>query len=115
MEAIAKWLRNPSDQGFLPDLLQRQIQLGIQLGDTVEAGEATYEDLIEGTLTGDREWDRVYKTSIRDYDTAAGNVRPYSAGWILADLRRGARDAVAVSLTPVLRLAVGEVVPGFSL
>lgn len=66
---LQSWLRNPTHQAFLPDLLQRQIQLGIQLRDMVEADEATYEDLIEGILTGDRDWDRIYKASIRDYDT----------------------------------------------
>ena len=77
---LQSWLRNPSHQAFLPDLLQRQLQLGIQLGDAVEAGEATYEDLIEGILTGDREWDRVYTTSIRDYDTAS---RPTPPAWLV--------------------------------
>ena len=77
---LQSWLRNPSHHAFLPDLLQRQIQLGIQLRDSVEADEATYEDLIEGILAGDREWDRIYKTSIRDYDTA---TRPTPPAWLV--------------------------------
>ncbi len=85
---LQSWLRNPSHQAFLPDLLQRQIQLGIQLRDLVEAGDATYEDLIEGILTGDREWDRIYNGSIRDYDTAA---RPTPPSWLVdAASREGA-------------------------
>jgi len=73
---LQSWLRNPSHQAFLPDLLQRQIQLGIQLRDSVDAGDATYEDLIDGILTGDREWDRIYTTSIRDYDTGTRPMPP---------------------------------------
>jgi len=77
---LQSWLRNPSHQAFLPDLLQRQIQLGLQLRDLVEAGEVSYEDLIEGILTGDREWDRVYNSSIRDYDTS---TRPTPPAWLV--------------------------------
>lgn len=61
---LQSWLRNPSHQAFLPDLLQRQIQLGIQLRDAIDADDVTYGDLINGILTGDREWDRIYNTSI---------------------------------------------------
>jgi hypothetical protein len=82
---LQSWLRNPTHQAFLPDLLQRQIQLGIQLRDMVEANDATYEDLIEGILTGDRDWDRIYKTSIRDYDTA---TRPTPPEWLVGAASR---------------------------
>lgn len=77
---LQSWMRNPSHQAFLPDLLQRQIQLGIQLRGAVDTGDITYEDLIDGILRGDREWDRVYTTSIRDYDTA---TRPMPPAWLV--------------------------------
>lgn len=77
---LQSWLRNPNNQSFLPDLLQRQIQLGIQLREMVDAGDAGYEEFIEGVLTGDREWDRIYKTSIGEYDIA---TRPTPAQWLI--------------------------------
>ena len=77
---LQSWLRNPSHQAFLPDLLQRQIQLGIQLRDAIDTDDITYEDLIDGILTGDREWDRIYTTSILDYDTA---TRPTPPAWLI--------------------------------
>jgi hypothetical protein len=77
---LQNWLRTPTHQAFLPDLLQRQVQLGIQLRDSVEAGEVTYRDLIVGILTGDREWDRIYKDAVDDYDTAN---RPAPPQWLV--------------------------------
>ena len=77
---LQNWLRSPSHQAFLPDLLQRQIQLGIQLRESVDAGETSYDDLIDGILTGDREWDRVYTESIQGYDTSA---RPVPPTWLV--------------------------------
>ncbi|MCU1303590.1 MAG: type restriction protein res subunit [Candidatus Sulfotelmatobacter sp.] len=77
---LQSWLRNPNNQSFLPDLLQRQIQLGIQLREMVEGGETSYEACIEGILNGDREWDRIYKTSIGEYDIA---TRQTPAQWLI--------------------------------
>jgi hypothetical protein len=86
-EDLQNWLRNPSHQAFLPDLLQRQIQLGIQLRESVDAGETNYGDLIDGILTGDREWDRVYTESIQGYDTSA---RPAPPSWLIDAAKREA-------------------------
>jgi hypothetical protein len=69
---VQNWLRNPSNQTFLPELLRRQIQLGVQLRDSVDNRDVAYVDLIEGILSGDREWDKFYKTSIREYETLPG-------------------------------------------
>lgn len=84
---LQNWLRNPSHQAFLPDLLQRQLQLGIQLRESVDAGETNFDDLIEGILTGDREWDRVYTESIQGYDTSA---RPAPPTWLIDAAKREA-------------------------
>ena len=46
----------------------------------VNAGDAGYEEFIEGVLTGDREWDRIYKTSIGEYDIA---TRTTPAQWLI--------------------------------
>jgi len=82
---LQNWLRNPMHQAFLPDLLQRQIQLAIQLREAVDTFEADYADLLTGILDGDREWDRIYNDSIQDYDTAE---RPAPPTWLIeaADL-----------------------------
>lgn len=77
---LQNWVRNPSHQAFLPELLQRQIQLSVQLRDSVDDGDATYEDLIEGILKGDKEWDRVYKSAIGGYDISA---RPAPPAWLV--------------------------------
>ena len=77
---LQNWVSNPLHQAFLPDLLQRQIQLGLQLRESVDADVLNYDDLIDGILTGDREWDRVYTESIQAYDTS---TRPAPPIWLI--------------------------------
>lgn len=75
------WISTPENQAFLPELLQRQIQLGLQLKDSVISGDIDYEELIAGVLNGRKDWDRVYKDAIDDYDT---QVQPLPEQWLVA-------------------------------
>lgn len=67
-DEIKNWLRSPAHQAFLPALLQKQLQFGMQLSDLVAQNETSYENLIDAILKGDKEWDRLYRSSIDEYD-----------------------------------------------
>ncbi|MBL8240514.1 MAG: DEAD/DEAH box helicase family protein [Bryobacterales bacterium] len=86
---IQNWVRSPAHQSFLPELLQRQLQFGMQLSEAVEEEETSYEDLIDGILKGDREWDRLYKSSIDAYDTSE---RPVPPSWLVEAAGREGAD-----------------------
>jgi Type III restriction enzyme, res subunit/Helicase C-terminal domain len=77
---LQNWVRAPQNQSYLPELLQRHLQLAIQLHDLVKTRKATYGDLIDGILAGDPDWDRLYNT-IAGYDV---EVRPAPADWLVA-------------------------------
>ena len=75
------WISTPRYQAYLPELLQRQIQLSLQLKDSVTSGEVDYQELMAGVLKGRKDWDRVYKDAIGGYDT---QVRPQPDPWLVA-------------------------------
>ncbi len=77
---LQNWVRAPQNQSYLPELLQRQLQLAIQLHDLVKMGKTSYCDLIDGIFVGDPDWDRLYNT-IGGYDVEA---RPAPADWLVA-------------------------------
>jgi len=77
---LQKWISAPQSQAHLPDLLQRHLQLALDLRDLVKNKETTYEDLMNGILTGDRDWDRLYG-AIGEYDS---EERPAPPGWLIA-------------------------------
>lgn len=76
---LQRWLRDPKHQEFLPPLIQRQVQLGLALRESVERGEGTFAELLDGVLSGSREWDRIYNDSIEAFDVSG--VTPVPA-WI---------------------------------
>jgi len=76
---LQNWVRNPAHQAFLPPLLQAQIQLGMQFRDAVDQGRTNYEGLVDGILTGDRDWDRLYESHIGQYDVVG---RPQPPSWL---------------------------------
>ena len=61
---LQSWLRSPSNRKFLPELLQKQIKLGIELSKKVQDKELTYTELIDAILKGSKGWDNLYKQYI---------------------------------------------------
>jgi len=78
---LQQWLLDPKNQAFFPPLIQRQLQLGLELRTAVDDGRTTFEDLLAGVLTGSRDWDRIYKNCIEEFDTTAAPVPPE---WLLS-------------------------------
>ena len=77
---LQNWLRSPHNQSYLPELLQRHLQLALQLRDLVKESTTTYADLVEGILAGDADWDRLYN-AISGYDV---EIRRAPADWLVA-------------------------------
>jgi Helicase C-terminal domain/Type III restriction enzyme, res subunit len=77
---LQAWLSTPKNQAYLPDLLQRQIQLSLQLKDNVASGSVDYDELIDGVLTGQKDWDNIYQDAIGAYDT---QKRPQPDPWLV--------------------------------
>ena len=75
---LQSWVRTPKNRAYLPKLLQQQLLLGVELAKQVEQDETTWEDLIEGVLTGDENWDEMYDEYIDDFET---NVTSPSSKW----------------------------------
>jgi len=73
---VQRWARSPANQGFLPPLLQKQIQFGVGLRESVEAGQTTNEDLLAAVLSGDKGWDEFYRQKIDAFDIAASAAPP---------------------------------------
>lgn len=61
---LQSWLRTPSNRKFLPELLQKQIKLGIELSKQVQERKVTYTELIEKILEGSKDWDDFYRQHI---------------------------------------------------
>lgn len=58
------WIRNPSNRSYLPPLLQQQLALALELHKKIKANEVTEEELLNGVLTGDADWDDLYNDNI---------------------------------------------------
>ena len=72
---LQDWIRNPANRAYLPSLLQQQLGFGTELAKKVAAKEVTWEDLLEGVLTGDPVW-------------GTGCIRSISANLLHRPLRR---------------------------
>ena len=66
---LQSWVRIPKNRVHLPELLQKQLGLGIELESRIRHGEATWEELIDALLSGDRGWDDTYNEYIERFDT----------------------------------------------
>ena len=75
---LQSWVRNPEKRAFLPELLQKQLLLGVELEKQVQNKETTREELIEAVLNGARNWDEMYEEYI---DKFATDVTPPPADW----------------------------------
>jgi hypothetical protein len=77
---LQSWVRNSKNQVFLPKLLQQQIRLAIELAKQVKENKITWEDLIQGILSGEQNWDEMYNEYIEQFDT---NVSPPTDEWYI--------------------------------
>lgn len=68
---LQDWIRNPANRAFLPDLLQQQIALGIELSKKVGSKDVTWNELLEGVLTGDEGWDDLYNGHIGQFGVSS--------------------------------------------
>jgi len=75
---LQSWLRTPKNRAYLPPLLQRQLLLARELSKLIESGELNWNDLIEGVLTGDENWDEMYDEYIDQFET---NVSLPTTSW----------------------------------
>lgn len=66
--ALHDWLREPHNQSFLPELLQQQVSLGLELLRLVEEGETTYEELTKALLSNSPKWDDLYNGNVGEFD-----------------------------------------------
>lgn len=77
---LQRWLKNPEYQALLPDLLQRQVQLGFMLAEAVDKGEASFGELMKAVLLGDSGWDEFYASRIESIDTITLSGGPDQLG-----------------------------------
>ncbi len=75
---LQSWVRTPKNRAYLPILLQQQLLLASELARQVEAEEFSWEDLIEGVLTGDEKWDEMYDEYIDQFET---NISSPTTDW----------------------------------
>jgi hypothetical protein len=86
---LQSWVRTPSNRAYLPTLLQQQLLLGIELSKQVDSENVSWNDLMEGVLTGDENWDEMYDEYIGQFETS---VAVPATSWHV-DLILGDREA----------------------
>lgn len=86
---LERWLVDPQNQRYMPELLQRQIKFGIELRRLVKEGDTTFEDLLSAVLQGRRDWDKLYSENVGAFE--AQNKAP-EADW-MTDFAERERDA----------------------
>ena len=75
---LQSWLRSPKNRSYLPKLLQQQLLLASELNKQVGEGEVTWEDLINGVLTGEENWDDMYNEYIDQFEA---NISAPTVDW----------------------------------
>lgn len=90
-ENLRRWLLDPNHQQFMPELLQAQVQLGIELHRLADNGEVNYQDLLRAVLSGRPDWDAFYKENISNFEARS---RPEEEEWFCT-LAVGERHAFA--------------------
>lgn len=86
---LERWLVDPQNLQYIPTLLQQQIKLGIELGQSVDQGKASFGDLLNAVLTGRADWDKLYSDNIGSFETHDQNPEPQP----FVELVRGERKA----------------------
>ena len=66
---LQSWVRISKNRVHLPELLQKQLGLGIELENKIQHGETTWGELIGALLSGNRGWDDTYNEYIDRFDT----------------------------------------------
>jgi len=85
---LLDWIRNPSNRVFLPELIQKQVSLGIELTKKVKDGEVTWDELLDGVISGDPDWDELYNDHIAQFKSnTSANLNPWFTP-LLLDLKQ---------------------------
>lgn len=66
---LLSWLERPENQAVLPDFLQSQIELGIQLSESDEVQQSDLGDAVEQCLTRDPAWVDFYQRNIDENES----------------------------------------------
>lgn len=75
-QQLQSWVRSSKNRAYLPELLQKQILLGVELIKQIQQGKTKWEELIEALLTGDKNWDETYNNHIHQFDTSVTHSPP---------------------------------------
>lgn len=79
--ALQRWIRQPQNRALFPPLLQRQLALALTLRkEVIDIGRATYDQLLNGVLGGEKSWDELYSRHIDSYDV---EPLPQVPTWVL--------------------------------
>jgi hypothetical protein len=87
--ALKRWFQDPNHRQYMPQLLQKQSQLGLELRRLVDEKKATFAELLDGVLSGRKDWDTLYSQSIEQFESG---VTPKGPEW-LAKFVEGERKA----------------------
>jgi tetratricopeptide (TPR) repeat protein len=77
---LQSWVRTPKNLAYLPTLLQQQLLLAYELSKQVVMGNLTWDDLMEGVLTGHENWDEIYDENIDQFEI---NVSSPATEWYI--------------------------------
>jgi len=78
--ALQRWIRQPTNRAWFPDLIQQQIALGLSLREqVVDLGRADYRALLRGVLDGSAEWDEMYRQNIELFEA---DPMPPAPDWL---------------------------------
>lgn len=73
---LHRWLMEPYNLGFLPPLLQQQIQIALDFKADIKEGRYTLRDLLNGVLNAEPTWDRLYNDNLPHYQTSQSSFDP---------------------------------------
>ncbi len=65
---LQSWLRRPSNRAYIPEILQQQILLGIELAEKVQERETNWNELMSGVLEGESEWNELYRDYVGQFE-----------------------------------------------
>lgn len=68
---LQAWLKDPNHRTFMPALLQRQIEFGLELRRMVHEGHTTFEELLTALLAGGADWDRLYTMHVDSFQATS--------------------------------------------
>jgi tetratricopeptide (TPR) repeat protein len=68
------WVRGRKNRMYLPERLQQQLLLAVELSKKVVAEEMNWTDLVTAVLEGDDNWDEMYNEYIEQFETSVSSL-----------------------------------------